>query len=129
LRRDPADVLVEILKTVDVEIAHLTDTLILHLDRLLVLVDLVQPAMERRGANVAVAELAKRNNSRLTVDGYFILGFFVRFAGGIGAFAFRLIIGSCVSVVGGGIVALRIGFGYTSFATLPFTFGGRLAGS
>ena len=27
------------------------------------------------------------------------------------------------------ITALRIGFEYTSFATLPFTFGGRLAGS
>ena len=68
---------------------------------------------------------------RLAVDGYFVLRVFVRLfiAGGIGVFAFRLILGSCVSIVGGGITALLTGFGYTSFATLPFSFGGRLAGS
>jgi hypothetical protein len=93
-------------------------------------VDLVQPRMESRGPNVTVAKLAKRNRRRLAIDGYFVLRVFVDFiAGGFGIFAFRLIIGSFVSIVGGGITALRIGFGYTSFATLPFTFGGRLAGS
>ena len=66
----------------------------------------------------------------LAVDGYFVLGFFIRFiAGGVGVFVFRLILGSCVSIVGGGMIALLAGFGYTSFATLPFSFGGRLAGS
>ena len=66
---------------------------------------------------------------RLAVDGYFVLRVFVRFiAGGIGFFVALLIIGSCVSIVGGGITALLTGGAHRSFATLPFTFGGRLAG-
>src|SRR4029077_4499455 len=76
-RRESANVLVKILKTVDVEIAHLTDALILNLNRLLVLVDLVQPRMERRCADVAVTELAERNRLRFAVDRYLVLRVFV----------------------------------------------------
>src|SRR4029077_11129559 len=114
-RRKPANVLVEILKTVDVEIAHLTDALILNLNRLLVLVDLVQPTMKCRRADIAVTELPERNRLRFAVDRYLVLRILVDFiVGGFGVFAFRLSVGSCVSIVGGGITALLAGFGATA---------------